>query len=55
MAKPPHVIRTEMGDGLRTLVPWGVTVDVSRAARRLHARLAELARERRRVGKSRAK
>jgi hypothetical protein len=40
----PHVIRNELGDGLSTLVPYGVSADVSAAARRLEAELERLSR-----------
>ena len=41
----PRVIRSDVGDGLTTLVPFGISVDVSQATRRLSAGYARLARE----------
>lgn len=40
----PHVIRTDLGHGLSTVVPYGVSADPSAFARRLSAKLAKLAR-----------
>jgi hypothetical protein len=42
--KGPRIIRTEIGEGLTTLVPYGVSIDVSEAARRLNAQFARLAK-----------
>ena len=42
----PHIIKTEIGDGICTVVPYGISVDVSDAARRLSVRLGRLRRER---------
>lgn len=41
----PHVIKSALADGLTTLVPVGVSVDVTPAARRLGAQLERLAQE----------
>ncbi len=42
--KGPRIIRSDVGDGLSTLVPYGISVDVSDAARRLNAHYAKLAK-----------
>jgi hypothetical protein len=44
MGKVPKIIRTDMGNGLTTLVPYGISVDVSDEARRLSTYYSKLAR-----------
>ena len=44
MGKDPKIIRTDMGNGLTTLVPYGISVDVSDEARRLNTFYSKLAR-----------
>ena len=44
MGKLPKIIQTDMGNGLTTLVPYGVSVDVSADLRRLSAYYSKLAR-----------
>jgi hypothetical protein len=41
----PMIVRNELGDGLSSLVVYGVSADVSDAARRLSTRVDELLRE----------
>ena len=38
----PRIIRTEIGEGISTLVPYGVSADVSDFQRRLSARISRL-------------
>ncbi len=44
MDKGPRVIRTNMGNGLETLVPYGISVDVTNEMRGLRAYFSELGR-----------
>jgi hypothetical protein len=41
----PRVLRSDIGNGIETLVPYGVSADVTAYARRLKAALAKVARE----------
>jgi hypothetical protein len=44
MGKDPKIIRTDMGNGLTTLVPYGISVDVSADAQKLSNYVSKLAR-----------
>jgi len=44
MGKGPKIIRTDMGNGLTTLVPYGISADVSDDARQLSNFYSKLAR-----------
>jgi hypothetical protein len=44
MGKDPKIIRTDMGNGLTTLVPYGISADVSVEARQLSNYYSKLAR-----------
>ena len=41
----PKIIRTDMGNGLTTLVPYGISVDVSADAQKLSNYVSKLARK----------
>jgi len=40
----PRILKTEIGEGMWTWVPYGLSVDVSDFARRLNARFVRLRR-----------
>jgi hypothetical protein len=44
MGKGPKVIQSDLGNGLTTLAPYGISVDVSDEVRRLSAQYSKLAR-----------
>ena len=44
MGKDPKIIRTDMGNGLTTLVPYGISADVSDDAQKLSNYYSKLAR-----------
>ena len=44
MGKDPKIIRTDMGNGLTTLVAYGISVDVSDDAQKLSNYYSKLAR-----------
>ena len=44
MGKDPKIIRTDLGNGLTTLVPYGISADVSADAQKLSNYVSKLAR-----------
>jgi hypothetical protein len=44
MGNGPKIICSDMGNGLTTLVPYGISADVSEDARRLHDDFSKLIR-----------
>jgi hypothetical protein len=55
MGKVPKVIRSDLGNGLETLAPYGISADMSDELRRLNAQYSKLARAYKHRSSKRAK